>query len=69
MSKYQINTLPTTQTWRTFLANHSPKIWAADLFTAETLTFRTLYVPLFVTHGRRELVRVNVTASLPAAWV
>jgi putative transposase len=23
---------PPTQTWRTFLANHRPRIWAADLF-------------------------------------
>ena len=30
------------QGWRTFLANHRPSIWAADLFTVQTLTFRTL---------------------------
>jgi transposase InsO family protein len=60
---------PPSQTWRTFLANHRPDIWAADLFTVQTLTFRTLYVLLFVAHGRRELVHVNVTASPTAAWV
>src|SRR5438067_7890015 len=62
-------TRPPTQTWRTFLANHRPRIWAADLFTVQTLTFRTLYGLLFVTHGRRELVHVKVTASPAAAWV
>jgi hypothetical protein len=46
-------TRPPSQTWRTFLANHVHAIWAADLLTVPTLTFRTLYVPLFVTHGRR----------------
>ena len=60
---------PPTHTGRTFLANHRPQIWAADLFTVRTLTFRTLYVLLLVAHGRRELVHVNVTSSPTAAWV
>src|SRR5262249_47273612 len=45
---------PRTQSWRTFLANHRPRIWAADLLTVQTLTVRTLYVLVFVAHGRRE---------------
>ena len=60
---------PPSQTWRTFLANHAHAIWAADLLTVQTLTFRTLYVLLFVTHGRRELGHLNVTAHPTAAWV
>ena len=60
---------PPSQTWRTFLANHRLQIWAADLFTVQTLTFRTLYVVLFITHARRELVHVNVTVSPTAAWI
>ena len=60
---------PPSQTRRTFLANHASRIWAADLFTVQTLTFKTLYVLLFIAHGRRELVHVNVTASPTAAWV
>jgi transposase InsO family protein len=55
--------------WRTFLRNHRPSIWAADLLTVQTLALRTLYVLLFVSHGRRELVHLNVTASPTAAWV
>jgi hypothetical protein len=47
---------PPSQTWRTFLANHAQAIWAADLFVAQTLTFKTLYVLVFIAHGRRELV-------------
>jgi len=34
-----------------------------------TLTFKTLYVLVFIAHSRRELVHVNVTASPTAAWV
>src|SRR5215208_1416010 len=60
---------PPSQTWRTFLADHRPSIWAADLFTVQTLTFKALYVLLFIAHDRRELVHWNVTASPTAAWV
>jgi transposase InsO family protein len=58
-----------SQTWRTFLRNHAHTTWAADLFTIPTVTFRTLYVLFFITHGRRELVHVAVTAHPTAAWV
>ena len=34
-----------------------------------TLTFKTLHVLVFIAHGRRELVHVNVTANPTAAWV
>ena len=34
-----------------------------------TLTFKTLYVLVFIAHGRRQLVHVNVTAHPTAAWV
>jgi transposase InsO family protein len=60
---------PPSQTWRTFLRNHAPQLWAADLFTVPTATFRTLYVFFFITHDRRELVHCRVTAHPTAAWV
>jgi hypothetical protein len=60
---------PPSQSWRTFLANHGPSIWAAHLLTVQTLTFRTLYVLLFVEHGRRELVHIAATAHRTATWV
>jgi transposase InsO family protein len=60
---------PPSQTWRTFLRNHAHHLWAADLFTVPTLTFKTLYVLVFITYGRRQLVHMNVTANPTAAWV
>lgn len=60
---------PPSHTWRTFLANHAGQIWAADLLTVQTLTFKTLYVLFFITHTRREPMHVNVTESPTAAWV
>jgi len=60
---------PSSQSWRTFHRNHRSSIWAADLLTVQTLTFRTLHVLVFVNHARRELVHLYVTASPTAAWV
>jgi len=60
---------PPGQGWGTFLRTHAHAIWAADLFTVQTLTYRTLYVLFFITHGRRELVHLAVTAHPTAAWV
>ena len=59
---------PPSQTWRTFVPNHAHRLWAADLFTVPTLTFKTLYVLVFIARGRRELVHINVMANPTAAW-
>jgi len=60
---------PPSQSWQTFLRNHAPHIWAADFFTVQTLTFKTLFVFLFISHCRRKLVHLNVTAHPTAEWV
>jgi putative transposase len=60
---------PPSQSWRTFLRNHAPHIWAADFFTVPTVGLQTLYVFFFITHGRRRLVHLNVTAHPTAEWV
>ena len=60
---------PPLPSWRTFLRLHAPRIWAADFFTAQTLTFRTLYVFVMLDHERRQIVHWNVTAHPNARWV
>jgi len=60
---------PPSQSWQTFLRNHAPHIWAADFFTVQTLTFKTLFVFLFISYCRRKLVHLNVTAHPTAEWV
>ena len=60
---------PPSQSWRTFLANHRPQLRAADFFTVQTLTFKTLYVFFFITHARRRIVHFNVTAHPTAPWM
>lgn len=51
------------------MTNHAHHLWAADLFAVPTLTFKTLYALVFIDHGRRRLVHVNVTANPTAAWI
>ncbi|MEP6871339.1 MAG: integrase, partial [Anaerolineaceae bacterium] len=60
---------PPSQSWRTFLKNHAPQIWAVDLFAVQTVTLRTLYAIVFITHDRRRIVHINVTRKPTAAWV
>ena len=55
--------------WRTFLRLQARHIWAADFFTVQTLTFRTLYVFFLISHDRRQIVHWNVTAHPTAPWV
>ena len=59
---------PSSQTWRTFLKNHTGQIASVDFFTDPTVTFRLLYVFLVLRHGRRRVVHFNVTTSPTAQW-
>jgi putative transposase len=59
---------PPSQTWRTFLANHASQIASIDFFTVPTATFRVLFVFVVLSHDRRRIVHVNVTAHPTAAW-
>ena len=71
MSRYRQQVLrrPPSQSWRTFLRNHASSIWAADLFTVQTLAFRTLYVLIVIDHDRRRIRHWNVTEHPNAPWI
>lgn len=58
-----------TQSWRTFLANHRDHLAAMGFFIVPTWNFRTLYGLAILRHGRREIVHLAVTAHPTAAWV
>ena len=60
---------PPSQRWAAFVANHRHELWAADFFTVPTLFFQTLYVLVVVSHDRRRIEHVNVTAHPTATWV
>ena len=55
--------------WRQFLTEHSNEIWACDLFTVQTIWFRTLYVFFVIHHGTRELIYARVTAHPNSEWL
>ncbi len=59
---------PPSQTWRTFLANHIDQIAAADFFVVPTITCRLLFVLVILTHQRRRVAHVAVTAHPTAPW-
>jgi hypothetical protein len=59
---------PSSQTWRTFLANHISQIASVDFFPVPTATFRVLFVFLVLAHDRRRIVHLNVTAHPTPAW-
>ncbi|MHB9037962.1 MAG: integrase core domain-containing protein [Armatimonadota bacterium] len=58
----------TQQSWKTFLANHAHNTWAMDFCTVPTITFRTLYVLIIISHERREIKHIAVTQHPTAAW-
>jgi hypothetical protein len=55
--------------WRQFLTHHAKEIWACDLFTVQTIWFRTLYVFLVIHHSSRAIVHARVTANPTAEWL
>ncbi len=59
---------PPSQTWRTFLSNHTECLVAIDFFTAPTAGFRVLYVFIVLGHSRRQVVHFNVTEHPTGQW-
>jgi hypothetical protein len=60
---------PPSQGWSTFLRNHAEGIASMDLFVVKTVSFRLLYGLLILRHGRRQLLRLDVTAHPNAEWI
>ena len=54
--------------WRSFIQRHMDVTAACDFFTVPTLTFNVLYVFIVLSHDRRRIVHVNVTANPTAEW-
>jgi transposase InsO family protein len=58
-----------TQSWQTFLKNHSKDIWAMDFYVVPTINFKVLYVLLIVNHHRRKIEHFAITANPTSKWV
>jgi putative transposase len=69
VSKYMVRSRkPPSQTWRTFLENHTQQLVSIDFFTVPTIHFQVLYVFLVLAHDRRRVLHFNVTAHPSAEW-
>jgi len=70
VAKYMVrHRKPTSQTWRTFLANHTKDMVSCDFFVVPTVFFRVLFVFMILSHDRRRPVHLAVTEHPTAEWV
>ena len=69
VSKYMIRHRgPPSQSWRTFLQNHSKELISLDFFTVPTASFKVLFVLVILSNDRRRILHLNVTDHPTAAW-
>ena len=70
VSKYMMRgRRPPSQSWKTFLQNHSEAIAAIDMCVVPTLSFERLFVFVVLGHGRRQLLWFEVTRHPTAEWL
>ena len=70
VSKYMVRgRRPPSQSWRTFLQNHTEVIAAVDMCVVPTLNFERLFAFLVLSHGRRQLLWFEVTRHPTAEWL
>jgi transposase InsO family protein len=70
VSKYMVRRRnPPSQSWTTFLRNHSEAIAAIDMCVVPTATFELLFAFLVLGHGRRHLLWFEVTRRPTAEWL
>ena len=58
-----------SQTWATFLKNHTRDIVAVDMFVVPTIRFQILYIFVILALERRCLVFASVTTNPTAEWL
>ena len=58
-----------SQTWKTFVRNHSAGIGAMDFLVVPTVGFKLLFVLVILRHQRRRLLSLSVTAHPTAEWI
>ena len=69
IAKYIIKgSKPPSQTWKTFLKNHTHNTAAIDFFILPTIAFRVFYVFVIMRHCDRKLLHFNITKNPTAYW-
>lgn len=56
------------QRWKTFLKNHATEIISIDFLTVPTISYKFLYILVFLSHERRKIIHLNVTSNPTAEW-
>jgi hypothetical protein len=70
VAKYMVRRRkPPSQTWRTFLRNHTKDLVSLDFFVVPTITFQLLFTFVILSHDGRRLVHFAVTANPTAEWI
>jgi putative transposase len=62
------NPKPPSQTWKTFIRNHTTGRFAVDFLVVPTIRFKMLFVFVVLSHDRRKVIHFNVTKSPTAQW-
>ncbi len=60
---------PPSQSWKTFLCNQADGIASCDFLIIPTISFKLLYAFVILSHGRRRLLHIGITANSTAEWV
>jgi transposase InsO family protein len=69
VAKYMVrHRKPPSQTWQTFLRNHTKDLVSIDFLVVPTITFQLLFTFVILSHDRRRLVHFAVTANPTAEW-
>jgi len=69
VAKYMVRQRkPPSQTWRTFLKNHTKDLVSADFFVVPTIAFQLLFVFVILDHDRRRPIHFAVTSNPTAEW-
>ena len=69
VAKYMLrHRKPPSQSWQTFLKNHTKDLVAADFFVVPTITFQLLFVFVLLDHDRRRPIHFAVTSAPTAEW-
>ena len=57
-----------SQTWTTFLKNHTYEIWACDFTTVTSLFFKPICTFVIMEHETRQIVYTVVTTNPTDEW-
>lgn len=70
VAKYMVKSRrPPSQSWKTFLENHADGIASIDFLVVPTPAFKLLFGLVILSHDRRRLLHVAVTAHPTADWI